>query len=100
VTIDPTSSQPQEPRSVAPTSASAPPDKVLSVTRASAAWVATANALPTCPRSAVPQAQPLGRCMTCRRAVWTMRAGRSLGGNFRALGGVRPSGGSPRDLAR
>ena len=45
MTTDPTSSQPQEPRSVAPTSPSAPPDKVLPVTRASAAWVATAIAL-------------------------------------------------------
>jgi uncharacterized integral membrane protein len=45
VTTDPTSSQPQEPRSVAPTSPSAPPDKVLPVTRASAAWVATGIAL-------------------------------------------------------
>jgi uncharacterized integral membrane protein len=45
VTTDPTSSQPQEPQSAAPTPPPAPPDKVLPVTRASAAWVATAIAL-------------------------------------------------------
>jgi uncharacterized integral membrane protein len=45
VTTDPISSQPPEPQSVAPTSPSAPLDKVLPVTRASAAWVATGIAL-------------------------------------------------------
>ena len=45
MTIDPISSQPQEPQSVVRTSPPAPPDKVLPVTRASAAWVATAIAL-------------------------------------------------------
>lgn len=45
MTTDPTSEQPQEAQVAAPTSPPAPPDRLLPVTRASAAWVATGISL-------------------------------------------------------